>query len=928
METIGKDVTSILRPYRALNDDASQQESSQMASAFRGFLQKREKWLLVFDNADNIEIAYDTYMPPNASGRVLFTSRNSRLARLVQNAEEIKVEGLPDNEALDMFLAIVNRADISGEHLENQPVSAHIVRELDNFPLAIAQAASFLRYYNSISGAEYIKYLKNEAERPTLLAFSTNYENYNKTVMTTWELSYRNLIQDSRAGNAAKILCLLGFLDPAGTSEKYLHAAHESRDGALRAEVLKDADFLKDNLNFKLSVDTLIALSLCQKSKNHSGDHILTLHPSGDHILTLHPLVHEWTRIRLRRDEPGKRLQNEMVVLSNALAIHHVDVSKVWEHRNLEERGRIWLPPPRNQLDSAIVRTGQAMDDMLSPSIETVLLVCADILYAQRTPLSRREELFPADAEYLARSQDLVGDTGSLENLSTVLGRPLGILRAIVRETWYPCWADLTESWLIVENLQMCITNHALTAYANCLLSGLRCLRALAKETKKLRSRSSDPLLRFAEPASVALLNSVAVQEKLNRALKGIVKGKRSIPALFEQWNISHDALPPTSEGDHTFSWYTHFRHSHVILSAKINGLLWPQYLRSHLYPSIDCELPVALLDTYYALEEPVALKAWVWEANCQAITPCTVEAQAAILLPTRFARLHKAGRFVESEQLCLSFLDRYCSSKPKTTISKQVALSEVAVVAESMLYRGAFDEAKQVLISRARGLFSKTVWDVQFPICWLSISILKSRGRDGLEDAEDLLILFIVAIFPQPKNSVYGWTSPVGFLQEINPASYSALALGQIYAQCELYSEAATLLSWGLDFYEPDPDKHCVRCLLKCTHKLELIDRQTFNALNEELDRPSQYANRENDYTYRGAWAVAKNDEFVDCRRKIRALEEQKQGVKGRFYDCLRRNRVDNEDFHKVDAVWDTMRMTKHVQNYTEDAELYLGYP
>ena len=897
METIEKDVMSILRKSGASNDDASLQESSQVVSAFRDFLQKREKWLLVFDNADNTEIAYDSYMPPNASGRVLFTSRNSRLARLVQNAEEIKVEGLPDNEALDMFLAIVNRADISGEHLENQPVSAYIVRELNNFPLAIAQAASFLRYYNSISGAEYIKYLEDEAERPILLSFSTSYENYNKTVMTTWEVSYRNLIQDSTAGNAAKILCLLGFLDPAGTSIKYLQAAHESKCGTLRAEVLRDADFLKDNLNFKLSVDTLIALSLCQKSKHHSGDH----------ILTLHPLVHEWTRIRLRRDEPGKRLQNEIVMLSNALAIHHVNVREDWDQKSLEERREIWLPSFRNQLNSAIVRTGEAMDDMLSPSIETVLLVCADILYAQW--IGRREELFPADAEYLARCQDLVDDTGSREKIYTVLGTPLGMLRAIVRETWYPRWADLTESWLIVENLQMCSTDHALTAYTNCLLSGLRCLRALAKEIKELRSRSSDPLLRSTEPASVALLNSVAVQEKLNKALEGIGKGNHSIPALFEQWNMSHDALPPPTKEDHTCSWYTHFRHSHSILSAKINGLLWPQYLRSHLYPSIDCELPVALLDTYYALEEPVALKAWVWEANCQAITPYTVEDQAAILLPTRFARLHKAGRFVESEQLVLGFLHKHCSFESKTTISKQVTSSKIALAAESMLYRGAFDEAKQLLISRARGLFSGITWNVQASIYWLSMSMLKSRGRDGLEDAEDLLIFFNLAIAPHVRNSVDGRTG--GLLS----AFYSALALGQIYTQCELYSEAATLLSWALDSYEPDPDKDCVRCLLKCIHKLELIDRQTFNALNEELDRPSQYAGLEIYYTYRGAWAVVKNDEFVDCRRKIRALEEQKQGIKGRFYDCLRRNRVvKDEDFHNVDLAWDKMLMRENV--------------
>ena len=53
---------------------------------------------------------------------------------------DIKVGGLPDNEALDMFLAIVNRTDIAEEYMDRQHVPARVVKDLENFPLAIAQA--------------------------------------------------------------------------------------------------------------------------------------------------------------------------------------------------------------------------------------------------------------------------------------------------------------------------------------------------------------------------------------------------------------------------------------------------------------------------------------------------------------------------------------------------------------------------------------------------------------------------------------------------------------------------------------------------------------------------------------------------------------------------------------------------------------------
>ncbi len=56
-------------------------------------------------------------------------------------------------------------------------------------------------------------------------------------------------------------------------------------------------------------------------------------------------------------------------------------------------------------------------------------------------------------------------------------------------------------------------------------------------------------------------------------------------------------------------------------------------------------------------------------------------------------------------------------------------------------------------------------------------------------------------------------------------------------------------------------------------------------------------------------------NDLFDNCRQKVRDLEGQNQGVKKRFYDYLKRNNRD--DFSNVDAVWDTMLMTKSTERF-----------
>ena len=373
-ETMKGDIDSILKENSSPKKVQQHDDTLHTARAFCKFLQTRSGWLLVFDNADDIRQDFENFIPFHVSGNILFTSRNSRLARLLPKAIEINVGRLPEQEALEMFLAISNRSDVAEERLDGQLVPAKIIRELDSFPLAIVQAASFLRFYNSISGTEYLKYLKDEAERPALLSFSTDYENYNKTVMTTWEMSYESLTNDPKNVDASQLLCLLGFLNPAGVSFQYLHSAHENRDGLLRADLRLSTDYLKDSLSFKLSVDTLVALSLVQRKRI----------PDDSDILTLHPLVHEWVRVRLDRVHDGYILRDKMLTLSSALAVHQISIDK--DFASFERLS--WIPrwpmqSSRADLDIAFLYIERARAAIRKCSLEMMLLLCANFLYLQ-----------------------------------------------------------------------------------------------------------------------------------------------------------------------------------------------------------------------------------------------------------------------------------------------------------------------------------------------------------------------------------------------------------------------------------------------------------------------------------------------------------------------------------------------------------------
>ena len=135
-ETIAHDISAFLHKASPSKVYSGLDDSGRRITHFLNFLQERRDWLLIFDNADNIEIRFDAYLPPVATGHILFTSRNSRLSALLNSAVDIKVGALPDNEALDMFLAIANRKDLLEEYMDGHHVPARLTKDLENFPLS------------------------------------------------------------------------------------------------------------------------------------------------------------------------------------------------------------------------------------------------------------------------------------------------------------------------------------------------------------------------------------------------------------------------------------------------------------------------------------------------------------------------------------------------------------------------------------------------------------------------------------------------------------------------------------------------------------------------------------------------------------------------------------------------------------------------
>lgn len=672
-ETITHDISAILREalppdvYSQLDDD------DRRIRRFLNLLREQENWLLIFDNADNIELKFDLYLPLNGKGHALFTSRNSRLSALLPSAVDIKVGRLPDDEALDMFLAIANRRDIAEEYVDKQHVPTRLIKDLDNFPLAIAQAASFLRYHNSISCTTYVQSLKDEDERLTLLSFSTKYENYSKTVSTTWEVSYQNLLRTSETIKAASLLCILGFLGSAGVSESDLHSVHGTHGGRLRKELLEHTDVLRDNLDFKRSVDTLIALSLVQKTPNFDIYFMETRH----NFLTVHPLVHEWIRIRLRYQPDGTRLTANMVKLSNAILLQMTPSMDLWQ---VQKQTNYYVhenaaPSLMIQRTRETLLGNPPMVKVQNFSIETVLWICLNFVCLPRPILNK--ELLP-----IASSIPISGlneYSSAHENHSFP---ETSMLAFILFEGLDSGWFSSREYLSNITKMGTSAIESEFRPYIECLIDGIQCMHALAAmiATGKLEVGPSSAKIDLSYSHRA---DSKFWQKRLCSDLGTFAAGDK-ISQLFVSWNLSHNALPEAVEANWEFAWYRHFCRCHNYLLTTVNGLLWPQYLRIQLYPLTESDVPYHDRDLYHALHHPMVAKAWEWQAT--SVCAPNQRAISFSVAQTKFTRYYKAGRFTDAERFLVDYLGSHECLKLQ---NKGLFGMIIVIVAESMQRRG-----------------------------------------------------------------------------------------------------------------------------------------------------------------------------------------------------------------------------------------------
>ena len=151
-------------------------------------------WLLIFDDVDKFEEFPD--LLPQRGGSILVTTRQNHWNQV----RLLKVEKFELTESLDLLRKVSDRENMDGADV--------LAKEFDHFPLALAQAGSFIRHQPRFDFQNYQKmFLK---KRNALWKREKAPDSYHATVATTWNITRDAIIKE--LPKAEELLQLISFL--------------------------------------------------------------------------------------------------------------------------------------------------------------------------------------------------------------------------------------------------------------------------------------------------------------------------------------------------------------------------------------------------------------------------------------------------------------------------------------------------------------------------------------------------------------------------------------------------------------------------------------------------------------------------------------------------------------------------------------------
>lgn len=229
------------------------------------WLDNNDKWLMIYDNVKNL-MEISELLPNPINGHIIITSQNAKWSKFNPT---IELTNLNSQESIK-FLMKRSEKDYEIDMEE-------LVLTLDNFPLALEHAASYV-HKTSRSFSYYLN--KFKLRKSEMLSNAKKPDDYNYTIATTWEIAFDEIKES--CPDAIEFLYFISFLAPDNIPLEMLKTEKKSDINII--------EILSDDLRIDNAIQNLLNYSLINCDNNFTN------------MINVHRLVQAVIRYKLSKN--------------------------------------------------------------------------------------------------------------------------------------------------------------------------------------------------------------------------------------------------------------------------------------------------------------------------------------------------------------------------------------------------------------------------------------------------------------------------------------------------------------------------------------------------------------------------------------------------------------------------------------------------
>lgn len=285
--------------------------------------------LVVYDNLDDkalideIELSHVPQWRRLDGIQVLITTRDKQVLGFPTEIGDTPVGPLDEGNANSLLLQLsVSGLPEDSSMDVHDPIISQICHALGCLPLAITQAASYLKI-TEMPASQYLTQLSMDPQNT--LAYSSRWPSQQKTVLTVWEDSFARI--EGISPFAAKWFTLCSFLGSTIPHSLFQMAYEcsqsfsDSTSTSMCASAWNSVRWIYESISSVTTWNTAILQSSVYEVQSLSLMST-SWRRDGQVLSTLHPLVQQWARLRLT-------LEKQKDFLRMATALIHLNAQEI-----------------------------------------------------------------------------------------------------------------------------------------------------------------------------------------------------------------------------------------------------------------------------------------------------------------------------------------------------------------------------------------------------------------------------------------------------------------------------------------------------------------------------------------------------------------------------------------------------------------------